>query len=292
MKFQQWTVGEVKITRIVEVGDVAVPPAMLFDTDVETVQRYAWLKPDFATNEGWLRMNVQAFIIEAGGKRIMVDPCIGNEKSRKGDLYNMRSGPFLEDLVAAGFPRETIDIVLCTHLHFDHVGWNTILVDGQWVPTFPNARYLFARVEYEHARTDDSQNAEVTFGDSIRPVIEAGLTDLIDLDHFIVDEVRLEASPGHTPGHCHIIINSNSKNAVITGDMTHHPLQIGDLSICTHICADKDQARASRHDFIQRYGNTGTLVLGNHFPDPTGVHLIGDGENWRVEDAAEAVNRS
>jgi glyoxylase-like metal-dependent hydrolase (beta-lactamase superfamily II) len=158
------------------------------------------LIPHFADKEGRLKMSIHALIVEAAGRRIIADTCLGNDKKdRRIPTWNDRHGRFLEDLAAAGFSRETIDTVLCTHLHVDHVGWNTMLVDGQWVPTFPKARYLFGRVEYEHWSTQ-TERADMlpVFADSIRPIFERGLADLVEWDHQICPEIRLMPSRGHT----------------------------------------------------------------------------------------------
>src|SRR3546814_838268 len=158
----------------------------------------------------------QAFIIEASGKRILVDPCIGNGKERDIPAFNKLNGPFLKRLEAAGLPRESIDYVLCTHLHLDHCGGNTMLVDGAWVPTFPNARYIFAKTEFEHLRTDDHRDSIAVMADSITPILAAGLALFVASNHVIVDEGRIESTPGHTPGHFAIRVSSEGQEAVIT----------------------------------------------------------------------------
>jgi glyoxylase-like metal-dependent hydrolase (beta-lactamase superfamily II) len=163
----------------------------------------------------------------------------------------------------------------------DHVGWNTRLIDGKWVPTFGNARHLFARTEYDHwiVNTDVEYFGDV-MGDSVTPVVDAGLADFVDIDHRITDEVWLEPTPGHTPGHCSVHISSDGMDAVITGDMTHSPIQF------THGLsgvADTDTAQAdrTRAEFVGRYADTPTLIIGTHFGGPTAGRLERDGEAWR-----------
>ena len=281
--FKKWQIGDVTITRVLEMDPLTLLPEWLLKTDAETVRKHDWLQPHFATAEGQLIAHIQAFIIEASGKRIMVDPCIGNDKPRESAMFAMHKGPFLEHLTLAGFPPESIDFVLCTHLHVDHVGWSTRLVDGKWVPTFPNARYLFARVEYEHAKVDKGPEAEATYIDSIKPVVDAGLVELVEFDHHIVDEVRLDPSPGHTVGHCCVHVRSRGQEAVITGDMMHHPVQACEPNICSQFCVSEAQATKTRRDFLKKYSNTTAIVLGTHFSGPTGVHVKDDGEVWRME---------
>ncbi|MGY8961507.1 MAG: MBL fold metallo-hydrolase, partial [Alphaproteobacteria bacterium] len=204
----KWRIGDVTVTRIVEMQVSGGSKFILPDATRDAVQEIPWLSPHFAEPDGRLIMSIHALIIEIGDRRIMVDTCLGNDKQRVIPGWNMRHGPFLEDIAEAGFPRETIDTVLCTHLHVDHVGWNTMWVDEQWVPTFPNARYLFGRTEWEHWSGDDAtkRRDEDIMGDSVRPVYDAGLVDLVDSDHVITNEIRLEPTPGHTPGHVSVRI--------------------------------------------------------------------------------------
>jgi len=181
------------------------------------------------------------------------------------------------DFAAAGFSIDGVDFVACTHLHFDHVGFNTVLVDGKWVPTFPNARYLFGRTEYEHW---DAGNlgAAVTFGDAVRPVFEAGAADLVDTDHKITDEVRFAPTPGHTPGHVSVQIESKGQRAVITGDMMHHPIQLTDPTRHGRFDMDKEAGGRTRKAFIDRFADQDVLIIGSHFNEPTSGWIVRDPE--------------
>lgn len=285
MQFKRWRFGAVTVTRVLEMAPVTLDPAWLLKITQENVRKHSWLLPDFATAEGLLKVNVQAFVIEAAGKRIMVDPCIGNHKKRAGALFNMLDNPFLERLEAAGFPRESIDFVLCTHLHTDHCGWNTMLVNGRWVPTFPKARYFFARDEFEFARTDKGDEQEATYEDSVKPIVDAGLAELIDYNHAIVEGVRLEHSPGHTPGHCFVVVSSGGEEAVITGDMMHHPVQAAEPDVCSNYCWDEQKAIATRKALLDRAVKEETTVLGTHFAEPTAVKVVRSGTAWRMTGA-------
>jgi glyoxylase-like metal-dependent hydrolase (beta-lactamase superfamily II) len=193
---------------------------------------------------------------------------------------------FLEDLRSAGFPAEQVTDVLCTHLHFDHVGWNTRLVDGKWVPTFPQARYLFGRREWQHwthLRDTGGYHHMDHLQDSIDPILAAGLEEFIDADFRLTDEVSLIATPGHTPGHVSVLIESRGEQAVITGDLMHNPIQIAVPATEARFDMDKSQAARTRCDFVQRFCNTGTLVIGSHFPEPTAGVIVPDGQAWRLE---------
>src|SRR5215471_6174913 len=181
----QWQIGDVTVTKIVELETTGGSRFILPQATREAVHPIAWLIPHFADESGRLKMSIHALLIEAPGRRIIVDTCLGNDKKeRRIPAWNDRQGRFVEDLAAAGFARESVDTVLCTHLHVDHVGWNTMLVDGRWVATFPNARYLFGRVEYEHWR-DQSERADMipVLADSVTPILANGLADLVEWDH-------------------------------------------------------------------------------------------------------------
>lgn len=221
----KWQIGAVTVTKVVEPRPPAARVSSLPQATPEAVLGMEWMKPHFMSDEGRLKMSIHALVIEAGGRRIVVDTCLGNDKQgRHVPTWNNLQGSFLQDLAAAGFPRESIDIVMCTHLHVDHVGWNTMLVDGRWVPTFPNARYLMARTEFEYWRQERDNDEQVAvFSDSVRPVFEAGLVDLVETDHRVCDEVRLVPTVGHTPGHVSVAISSQGQEALITGDFCHHP---------------------------------------------------------------------
>jgi glyoxylase-like metal-dependent hydrolase (beta-lactamase superfamily II) len=279
---KSWWIGSVRVTRILEMDPVTVSASWLLKTTAAEVCRIGWLRPHFATEAGELRAHIQAFVLESAGRRIVVDPCVGNSKPRSSAMFSMRQGEFLEHLAAAGFPAGSIDYVLCTHLHFDHCGWNTRLLDDRWVPTFPNARYLFSRREYERARIDKAEDQDITYLDSIRPVVEAGLADLVEADHSITSEVRLLPAPGHTSGHCCVAISSGGEQGLITGDMMHHPFQAALPDVCSHFCWDDSAANATRREILNRCEREGTVVFGSHFAGPTAVRVYGDGAAWRM----------
>jgi glyoxylase-like metal-dependent hydrolase (beta-lactamase superfamily II) len=283
LQFARWHIGNVRITKVEEMGDLTLPPQFALPTDEATVTSLPWLQPHFATPEGHLRMSIRAFVIESEGKRIVVDTCVGNDKDRAEEMWNHLNGPFLEHMAEAGFPVESVDYVLCTHLHVDHVGWNTRKVDGKWVPTFPKARYLFAEKEWAHWSKQEPEHWGDVMGDSVRPVIDAGLADLVGETHRITGEVWLEPTPGHTPGHVSVRISSGGSDAVITGDMMHHPIQIGIPQLSSNFCTDPDAARVTRRAFIERYTDKPVLVLGTHFATPTGGHISREGTGFRFD---------
>ncbi len=270
----QWQIGDVKITRVVEIESLGGSRFILPDATRDACLPYGWMQPHFMDEQGNLLMSVHALVVDTGEHRILVDTCIGNDKERNVPNWSHLQTHFLQDLEAAGYAPDTIDTVLCTHLHVDHVGWNTMLVDGQWVPTFPNARYLFARTEWEHW---DANDDETVYGpvlaDSVRPVVEAGLVDLVDMDHRVCPEVCLEPTPGHTPGHVSVHIRSGGAEALITGDCIHHPVQMTRPDWCSSADVDQAQGLQTRETLLQRYVDQDILIIGTHFATPTAGHI-------------------
>ncbi len=278
-----WQIGDVKVTRIVEMEVTGGSRFILPDATPEAVQSIEWLVPHFANPAGKLIMSIHALIIDTGSRRIIVDTCLGNDKTRNMPTWNMLQGPFLNDLAAAGYARESIDTVLCTHLHVDHVGWNTMLVDDRWVPTFNNARYLIAREEWAYwEQTGDTDYGPV-LEDSVQPIFDAGLVDLVNQNHKVCDEVWLEPTPGHTPGHVSIHIASRGEQALITGDFIHHPCQFARLDWGSTADVDQTGASAMRASTFDKYADTPVLVIGTHFATPSAGHLKRDGDAYRLD---------
>jgi len=279
----QWQIGNVRISRVVELEIAGGTKFILPDATPDACRDIDWLKPHFMTQEGKLIMSVHALVVDTGKRRIVVDTCIGNDKERNIPAWSHLQTTFLSDLAAAGYPRESIDTVMCTHLHVDHVGWNTMLVDGRWVPTFPNARYLIAQQEWNYWDTheDDAQYGSI-LADSVRPVIEAGLVDFVSMQHQLCDEVWLEPTPGHTAGHVSVHIASQGKEALITGDCIHHPCQIAHTEWCSSADYDRAQGRRTRDELLAKYAESDVLVIGTHFATPTAGRFkrTRDGAYW------------
>jgi glyoxylase-like metal-dependent hydrolase (beta-lactamase superfamily II) len=277
----RWKIGDVTVTRVVESTPLLDPLEFFPGSSAVDWERHRdWLVPHFVTEEGECRLSIHMLVVESLGQTIVVDCCVGEVSSLPFELGS-NSG-FLDELRAAGCDPSAVDTVLCTHLHFDHVGWNTRLVDGAYVPTFPNARYLFGRVEYDHWKStpDERTNGQP---ESVQPVIDAGLVDFVESTHRINDEIWLEPTPGHTPGHHSVRISSGGQEAVITGDMTHHPIQIAEPHLGITADVDPDWATRTRREFLGRYGGTPTLVIGTHYSGPTAGHIVADGDRWRFE---------
>ena len=275
-----WNVGKVKITKIVELETVGSTRFILPLASNEEIQKLPWLIPHFATEEGRLKMSIHALIVETPSRRIVVDTGLGNDKEgRKVPTWNNRKSSFLETMTAAGFAPDSIDTVLCTHLHVDHVGWNTRLVDGQWAPTFANARYIFGKTEFEHWR-DHSEEADkaAVFNDSVKPIADAGKADLVASDAKLCDEITLIPTPGHSPGHMSLLIRSGGDEGLLTGDVAHHPCQMAHLDWSSTADSDSVKSAATRRELFGRFADTPTLVIGGHF---NAGHIKRDGNAFR-----------
>lgn len=277
-----WAVGKVKITKIVELETVGSTRFILPQAGPEQIKALPWLIPHFATPEGKLRMSIHSLIVETPTQRIVVDTGLGNDKTGRGvPTWNNLASPFLQTMTAAGFAPETIDTVLCTHLHVDHVGWNTSLKDGQWVPTFPNARYVFGRHEYHHWRdhSDTLEHAAV-FADSVKPILDAGRADLVASDHRLSDEIAIISTPGHSPGHVSVHITSDGAEGLLTGDVAHHPIQMAHLDWSSTADSDQTQSAQTRQELFSRFADTPTLAIGGHF---NAGYIKRDGNAFRFE---------
>ncbi len=281
----KWTIGDVTVTKFVELEMTGGSRFLLPQATPEAILPIAWLQPHFADETGRLRMSIHSFVVETPDRRIVVDTCLGNDKQgRRIPHWNDRDGPFLADLTAAGFPPESIDTVLCTHLHVDHVGWNTRLLDGKWVPTFPRAKYLMGRTEYDHWRSvKDRPDMANILADSVTPIVEAGLATMVETNEKISDEISLVPTLGHTPGHVSVMIQSRGEQALITGDFMHHPCQIAHPDWSTLADSDPDQGIETRRRMFKRLAGTPVLIIGTHFAGATAGRLVTDGDTYRLD---------
>jgi len=274
-----WNVGKVKITKIVELETTGHTRFILPQATKEEICKLSWLVPRFATDEGRLKMSIHALVVETPARRIVVDTGLGNDKQgRTVPTWNDRNTPFLEMMTAAGFPPDSIDTVLCTHLHVDHVGWNTRLEGGRWVPTFEKARYLFGKSEFEYWRDHDKEPETAVFHDSVKPVTDAGRAELIASNARICDEISLIPTPGHSPGHMSVHIHSAGEEGLLTGDVAHHPCQMAHLDWSSTADFDPTQSTLTRRDLFLRFADKPVLVIGGHF---NAGHIQRDGEAFK-----------
>ena len=285
--------GPFQIHRIVELEGAFISPATLFPASTpELIGATAAAKnPNlFDPDSHLLVMSFHSIVVRTANCTILVDSCVGNDKPRpRNPHWHQRRGTYLSDLAAAGLKPEDIDIVMCTHLHADHVGWNTRLHNGGWVPTFPNARYLFARTEVEHWRQilansppDDINHG--SWADSVEPVFQAGQAVLVAEDQEVGDGVALMPAPGHTPGNVIVKLEARGERAYLTGDVIHHPIQVEHPEWSTCFCWNPQLSAETRLKTLATVAQEDAWLLPAHFPTPTATRIHQTGTGFRMAD--------
>ena len=282
MDSQQWKVGAATITAVVEEETLHIPPEFFFpDATAAAVAEHAWLVPDYADEQGNIGLRVQAFVIEVGNRRVVVDPCVGNGKMSEVPFWHEQTWPFIQRFRQAGFDTTAIDTVVHTHLHADHVGWDTYRDDDAWVPTFPGARHIYTQRELDWCKLGDNPGTAHVYEQSIAPIEAAGLAHIVAEDADLGDGMTLEPSTGHTPGHVSLWLESNGERALLTGDFLHHPVQFAVPAWAEVGDFDVEQARATRRRMFAAVAESGTLVLGTHFPTRPAGRIVSDGDAYR-----------
>ena len=278
-------IGEVTITSIIERDGPWRTPAAMFPTydPIIGAKYLAEIEPEtFDQATGKMVITYQTFVVRTKHHTILVDTCTGEDKGYPAPM-DFPKQPWLDGLAAAKLRVEDIDYVFCTHLHIDHCGWNTVLRDGRWVPTFPNAKYIFHKREYDFwaaATARGEQPPGQVWQMNCLPIVEAGQAVLVDDDFALDDTVTLTPTPGHSPCHCCVNIFSGGQRAVVTGDMMHHPLQCRDPEMSTIFDWDAKLAATSRRSFLASVADTDTLILPVHFPSPTVGLVSSDGDRF------------
>lgn len=267
--------GDITISRILELEAPFMRPRKFFDEALsEAVEPHRhWLEPNaLDPDTGKMIFPVQSYLVRTRHHSILIDTCIGCRKSYDGvpEWRNLGDETWLRNLSNAGVRPADIDYVFCTHLHVDHCGWNTRLVDGRWTPTFPNAKYILAREEYSASETGNT----AVFRENVLPVMESGQAVLVDTDYALDDQVWLTASPGHTVGHVCVNIASRGYKAVMTGDMMHSPIQLAHPGWSPNFDYNPLLSAETRRRFLDSHCETDTLVLTAHFPSPSVGHVI------------------
>jgi glyoxylase-like metal-dependent hydrolase (beta-lactamase superfamily II) len=284
----KFAVGDFTVHRIIEQETTFLPALDLFPalTPDRLAENRPWMREAGALDaEDVLILCFQSYIVETPHHTILIDSCIGNHKPRPRPKWNMKTDDtYMRALASAGFSVEDIDFVMCTHLHVDHVGWNTRLEGGHWVPTFPNARYVFEKAEFDYWTEQNAKTPVPAFGDSVLPVVEAKRAEIVRSDYAIGDHLLILPTPGHTPGHVAFTLGRGKDEAVFSGDLMHSPLQTRYPELSPKFDVDQAQAAATRRNFLDRYCDTDTLCCTAHFPSPsTGkIRRLGNGFSCEV----------
>src|ERR1700744_4976791 len=285
-----FSVGDLTIHRIIEQETSFFPAReMLPDLTPELLaENRGWMKKAGALDDqDTLILCFQSYIVKTPHHTILVDSCIGNDKPRPlRPKWNMKTDDtYMHAVAAAGFSPSDVDFVMCTHLHVDHVGWNTRLENGRWVPTFPNARYVFGKTEFDYWVEQNGKAAVPPFADSVLPVVEANKAEIVRNDFAIGDHVRILPTPGHTPGHIAFAMGKATDDAVFVGDIMHSPLQLQHPELSPRFDVDAARAAVTRKNFLERYCDTDTLCCTAHFPSPSTGKIRRKGDGFSCEAA-------
>jgi glyoxylase-like metal-dependent hydrolase (beta-lactamase superfamily II) len=282
------THGDVIVTSVVERDGPWRPPEIMYPTcdketalaHLETMAPYVY---DAAQN--MLVITYQTYIVQTPHHTILIDTCLGEDKGY-GPPHDFPKQPWLDGMAANGLSFEYIDYVFCTHLHIDHCGWNTRLIDGRWVPTFLNAKYIFSRKEYDTWEEETKKGAHPpgnVWSQNCQPTVEAGQAMLVDDDFMLDDTIWLTPTPAHSPGHVCVNLKSGGKQGLFSGDMMHQALQCIEPDWWSCFRWDADQSARTRRKVLDSIADTDTVVLPTHFLGPTAGHVVGDGDTWRFK---------
>ncbi|WP_315795653.1 MBL fold metallo-hydrolase [Bradyrhizobium sp. SZCCHNRI3043] len=282
-----FSVADTTIHRIIEQETTFLPAREMFPEltpEMLAAERSALQAAGALDAQDTLILCFQSYVVRTPHHTILIDSCIGNDKPRARPVWNMKTDDtYMRALATAGVSVDDIDVVMCTHLHTDHVGWNTRLDNGRWVPTFPNARYVFAQREYDYWVAQNAKTEVPPFADSVLPVVEAKRADIVKDGFAIGDHVRLLPTPGHTPGHVAVAVGKGRDDAVFSGDLMHSPLQLGLPELSPKFDVDPAQAAATRRTFLDRYCDTTTLCCTAHFPSPSVGRIRRKGDGFACE---------
>ncbi len=287
------SLGDVAIHRIEEWSGTFLSPQHLFaGFDDKEYQRVKDKVPATTLNVGndEIYARLQSWVIEIGGKKILLDTGAGNDKERPGiPLFGNLATPFMTRLAAAGFRADDIDMVICTHLHVDHVGWNTKLVDGEWLPTFPNAQYVFSSADADYWNPDNRHKFpekigeavnEGFFNDSVDPILKRGMAQLVSGSVELMSGVHLDPAAGHTPGSMTIAVTGTKGGALFVGDIVHHPLQIFQPQWNSIFCEDQTRARETRRHVLTRVAEENAVMIPAHFAEDHVVRVKKSGDGF------------
>ncbi|WP_051242817.1 MBL fold metallo-hydrolase [Stappia stellulata] len=291
--------GQAEVTQIVDIVSETFAVGDIFpDADARLVERLmSQGVPGFAKGASpMVDLSFYGTLVRIGGQTLLIDTCCGHDKKRpaRPGWHMRQEGPFLGNLASAGVTPSEVDFVMCTHLHADHVGWNTKLENGEWVPTFPNAQYIFSEIEYRHWQNEAlrAEPGALLYGayeDSVLPIINSGQALLSDPGASPCSGVHIEAAFGHTPGNMSIHVESDGQQLMLLGDVLHHRMQLADPHLNTRFCCDPQMARDTRQRLLHRVVADKALIGGGHFTGQAYGKLEPDDAGYAFVDANQAL---
>lgn len=283
--------GGPTLDKVIDLDPFRLPLQFLMPkADLEALRPHrSILEPhhvDFAAGDALLGLH--SLVLRVGGLTVLIDTCVGEHKPRprRADWHDRAATGYLERLAGTGVRPQDVDIVLCTHLHADHVGWNTRLDNGRWVPTFPNARYLIGKTELAHWQAEEARDPgrhnHGAYADSVLPVVEAGLVETVENGFEIAGGARLMGLPGHSPGQLGLCLDCGKRGqAFFCGDVMQTPVQVLRPEWSSQFCADPEMAARTRIDLLDRAVEGGALVVPAHLRHAWGMTIERDGQNYR-----------
>ncbi|MBB6144161.1 glyoxylase-like metal-dependent hydrolase (beta-lactamase superfamily II) [Silvibacterium bohemicum] len=286
-------IGELQIDRVAEYALPFPPQDFFVGLSKDALNSEAGsLGPDyFDKTSGMVLLSSHSWVIRTKHHNVLIDTCVGNHKKRLIPAFNQIETPYLERLAAVSLSPDDIDFVICTHLHFDHIGWNTKLENGRWVPTFSKARYLFGSREFDNTQSlafsPEPHGEDVIYKDSILPVAESGQMVLVEDGYALDDNLVMEAAPGHTPGHMVVRAKAHGKTVLFVGDLIYHPIQTRYPEVNTIFCADPQLAVATRRRYLGECADNGHLLAAAHLGAPHYGRISRDGDAFRFHPGHE-----
>jgi glyoxylase-like metal-dependent hydrolase (beta-lactamase superfamily II) len=283
-----FNIGHLAIDRVEELfGPFQKPYEFFVGLPEDAIEKNIdWLAPDhYDVSSGACLQSVHSWIVRTAHHNVLIDTCCGNGKNRSGTIIHEMNTPWIERLATKGLRPEDIDVVMCTHLHVDHVGWNTKLLDGMWVPTFPNAKYVFGRREYEFWSSAESVANDalqkLVFEDSVLPCVESGQAQFVDDGYTVDDDLMVENAPGHTPGSIVIRAHGRGRTGLFTGDILHTALQVAYPDVNSVACQNPELSRVTRRRVLAECADRGHLLLPAHFGAPHFGRITRHGDSFR-----------
>ena len=274
--------NRVKIKRVIETINHGTLP-LIPEATPDNLKKIPWLDKSFLSAKQGLKIVVQLFVIESNNKIIIIDTCIGNHKDLTYKPWANKQSKFLDKMRVAGINQTKVDYVVCTHIHLDHIGWNTTKINNLWKPTFPNASYIFSEKEFQHANKFENKLHGNIIEESINPIIKSGQATFINPPYSIDNNITIIGTPGHTPGHMSVVVNYNDLNIIITGDTIHHPCQIARPDWNSYYDFDKNLSLKTRKRILEKNAGQDSIIIGSHFSGPSFGKIIKDGDKYAFD---------